>query len=192
MSRFGTRYADGHYDRCQTEDCIEVATHSYTDASNARTVHCFPHAQQCVRGETRFGWMAPRVPVSDPDEVLRKLQEVVAKIRDDETARTLDAYLELETVTDAFESLDEWLSKGGALPRAWQHNRCQGSTQFGDLTSPSDFRLGDYVGVRPGTDAWLQGERWGHVDLISDATVHVRMERSGDVIVFHPQHLRRV
>jgi hypothetical protein len=58
----------------------------------------------------------------DPDEALKQIREVVSKIRNDETARTLDAYAELETITDAFEALDDWLSSGGFLPKDWAYS----------------------------------------------------------------------
>lgn len=55
----------------------------------------------------------------DPNAALAEIRRVIALIRDDETARTLDAFQELEAVTDAAEALDESLSNGGALPEAW-------------------------------------------------------------------------
>jgi hypothetical protein len=56
----------------------------------------------------------------DPNEALATIRKVVAKIRNDETAATLDAFMELETITDAFEALDEWLTRGGFPPVDWR------------------------------------------------------------------------
>lgn len=56
----------------------------------------------------------------DPDANLREQREIVARMRDDETARTLDAFSELERLTDLVETLDEWLSTAGHLPREWE------------------------------------------------------------------------
>ena len=46
----------------------------------------------------------------DPDETLRRLRELVR-------ANNYDDY---ENILEHFDALDEWLSKGGFLPRAWR------------------------------------------------------------------------
>lgn len=57
----------------------------------------------------------------DPNEALRRIRGVVQRIGDDASARTLDAFSELEEITDAAQALDEWLSKGGFLPDGWRN-----------------------------------------------------------------------
>lgn len=56
----------------------------------------------------------------DPNAILAQIRAVINLVRDDETARTLDAYAELEKITDEAEALDEWLSGGGFLPTEWE------------------------------------------------------------------------
>jgi hypothetical protein len=54
----------------------------------------------------------------DPDQALKDLRDAFQII--DTTHlfnETLDAY---HTVRDSSQALDEWLSKGGFLPKAWQ------------------------------------------------------------------------
>lgn len=54
----------------------------------------------------------------DPNEALRRLREALAQwhLRGD-MAGALDA---AATIADQAHALDEWLSKGGFLPRAWE------------------------------------------------------------------------
>jgi hypothetical protein len=51
--------------------------------------------------------VTPYVSPDDAARPARVIREVIAKIRDDETARTLDAFQELEAITDACEELAE-------------------------------------------------------------------------------------
>lgn len=54
----------------------------------------------------------------DPNETLRQLRDVLGfgahVINFDEAKRVIDA------VSENFEALDEWLSKGGFLPTDWE------------------------------------------------------------------------
>jgi hypothetical protein len=60
----------------------------------------------------------------DPDEALRVLRELMPLIRTDyriEAAamgEPAEPYSE-DIAADAFEALDEWLSRGGVPPEAW-------------------------------------------------------------------------
>lgn len=59
----------------------------------------------------------------DPDEVLKKLREAVDKFEqeadpDGGANPAMDAAADIAL---RFAVLDEWLSKGGFLPRAWRH-----------------------------------------------------------------------
>lgn len=58
----------------------------------------------------------------DPNETLERLRMAVRAFRacNDEFDRHWD---HPETLVDAAEALDEWLSKGGFLPEAWQDLR---------------------------------------------------------------------
>jgi hypothetical protein len=54
----------------------------------------------------------------DPDAALARLRELLAPaavdaLGDDETSAVLDE------VCDLFDGLDNWISKGGVLPKAW-------------------------------------------------------------------------
>lgn len=51
----------------------------------------------------------------DPDEALRQLREAIATLNQDDHRREIAA----EQVVDHFQALDEWLSRGGFLPKAW-------------------------------------------------------------------------
>jgi hypothetical protein len=52
----------------------------------------------------------------DPDEALRKAQELVVAIIHDEKPTEENA----NALAEAFSALDGWLSAGGFLPRAWR------------------------------------------------------------------------
>lgn len=54
----------------------------------------------------------------DPDETLSMIRDLAKQVRaaaDDELAASYGSEL-----ADAIEILDEWLSKGGFLPDAWE------------------------------------------------------------------------
>lgn len=50
------------------------------------------------------------------------------------------------------------------------------------------FAKGDRVGTHPGTDAWMQGHRWGIVRKIGRKLVHVAMD-TGVVLKLSPRNL---
>lgn len=50
----------------------------------------------------------------DPDETLRQLRDLFGEHDKDPTLS------ELRDAMDLFESLDDWLSRGGFLPSAWE------------------------------------------------------------------------
>ena len=54
------------------------------------------------------------------------------------------------------------------------------------------FMVGQRVESRPGCDCWMRGDRYGTVEKIGSAFVHVRMDRSGRVLKFHPANLTGV
>jgi hypothetical protein len=51
----------------------------------------------------------------DPDECLRTIREIVQRINDDDHLES-----DLGELSDAFEALDGWLSRGGFLPDDWK------------------------------------------------------------------------
>lgn len=56
----------------------------------------------------------------DPNEALRMIREAVELMR--ETPNTIadaDTYERVHRLMDSVEALDEWLSRGGFLPDAW-------------------------------------------------------------------------
>jgi hypothetical protein len=53
----------------------------------------------------------------DPNETLRIIRAAVRDVRQDESSKTVDQLL--EELVHGFESLDDWIGKGGFLPKAW-------------------------------------------------------------------------
>lgn len=57
----------------------------------------------------------------DPNETLKRLREIVSEFREDSDGEMdLDA---MSDMVDHFEALDEWIAKGGFLPKAWNQWR---------------------------------------------------------------------
>lgn len=54
------------------------------------------------------------------------------------------------------------------------------------------FTVGQRVQAHPGTDAWMRGDRFGTVERIGRAYVHVHMDASHELIAFHPVNLERI
>ena len=54
----------------------------------------------------------------DPNEALKNARALAAAILKD--GETWDSATRAEELANAFEALDEWLSKGGFLPEAWK------------------------------------------------------------------------
>lgn len=57
----------------------------------------------------------------DPNETLRLLRLTVAQMRADEHPDIRKAHA--DEIAEYFDALDEWLSRGGFLPEAWEANR---------------------------------------------------------------------
>jgi hypothetical protein len=62
----------------------------------------------------------------DPDETLKQLRALASKLKhvqqtDDEDNFLPDQADLAQEYADLFSALDEWLSKGGFLPKAWAH-----------------------------------------------------------------------
>jgi hypothetical protein len=53
----------------------------------------------------------------DPEQALKDGRAVCREWLDDDDKG--DVFDQMQRLVDAFEALDQWLSKGGALPRAW-------------------------------------------------------------------------
>ena len=67
----------------------------------------------------------------DPNETLRKIREAARDVRlaldsyandTDPLTRAFALAASSDSLADATEALDEWLSKGGFLPSAWQRS----------------------------------------------------------------------
>lgn len=54
------------------------------------------------------------------------------------------------------------------------------------------FVIGQRVQAHPNTDAWMRGDRFGTVERVGRAYVHVRMDRSECLIAFHAFDLLEV
>lgn len=57
----------------------------------------------------------------DPNEALSQLRKAIKVANDEWTSERL-TYDALWAVFEAAEALDEWISKGGFLPRDWDMN----------------------------------------------------------------------
>jgi hypothetical protein len=79
---------------------------------------------QCLLSLPPLGKGEPQEsPDMDPDEALRCARLFLGQARkaeDRETGDLTDALDALERLSDAFEALDDWISKGGCLPNAWR------------------------------------------------------------------------
>lgn len=56
----------------------------------------------------------------DPDVTLADIRALCADMPDSETTSAADMGAHLAALIDSVEALDEWLSRGGFLPAAWQ------------------------------------------------------------------------
>lgn len=56
----------------------------------------------------------------DPDAALTNARSALAAIRAGEDSQGELMTDALDDLADAFEALDQWLTKGGFLPRAWR------------------------------------------------------------------------
>jgi hypothetical protein len=53
----------------------------------------------------------------------------------------------------------------------------------------ADFRVGQRIECHPATNAWIFGDRCGEVVKVGRKLVHVRMDRSGRTLRFHPRNI---
>jgi hypothetical protein len=53
----------------------------------------------------------------EPNVALNNARHALAAYREPQDAG--DLFDAIETLADAFEALDEWITKGGVLPREW-------------------------------------------------------------------------
>lgn len=56
----------------------------------------------------------------DPNETLRMLRAAIRQSHQSSADRMVTELEALESVRDYAEALDEWLSRGGFLPSAWE------------------------------------------------------------------------
>ncbi len=57
----------------------------------------------------------------DPNATLATLRNAIIQMDAAESSADLSYQIAAEELRDAAEALDDWLSKGGFLPDAWQH-----------------------------------------------------------------------
>jgi hypothetical protein len=57
---------------------------------------------------------------------------------------------------------------------------------------PPPFIAGQRVSAHPATSAFMKGDRYGVVERVGRALVHVRMNRSGRLLSFHPANLEPI
>ena len=51
------------------------------------------------------------------------------------------------------------------------------------------FTVGQRVESSPSTSAWMMGDRYGTVERVGRTLVHIRMDKSGRLLAFHPCNL---
>lgn len=56
----------------------------------------------------------------------------------------------------------------------------------------TDIKAGQRIQLRPATDAWMQGDRYGEVVRVGKSIVHAKMDRSKRVRRFHPESILEV
>jgi hypothetical protein len=62
----------------------------------------------------------------DPTQYLKEIREMVSELlkRDNSDPRQLDASIsDMEDLVPAIDALDQWLIRGGFLPKQWEENR---------------------------------------------------------------------
>jgi len=64
----------------------------------------------------------------DPNETLRTMREAIARY--DNAIKLVDADDAASDVLDAARALDEWLSHGGFLPKAWKDSLSRPGESF--------------------------------------------------------------
>ena len=57
------------------------------------------------------------------------------------------------------------------------------------MSLTAGFEPGNVVQAHPATDAWMSGDRYGVVVKVGRLRVHVKMDRSGRTLRFHPENL---
>ena len=58
----------------------------------------------------------------------------------------------------------------------------------------ADYRIGMRAELHPATDAWMRGDRYGDIVLVSKdgQTFRIRMDRSGKTLTVSERNLARV
>jgi hypothetical protein len=62
----------------------------------------------------------------DPTQCLKEIREMVAELlkRDNSDPRQLDASIsDMEDLVPAIAALDQWLTRGGFLPKQWEYKK---------------------------------------------------------------------
>jgi hypothetical protein len=62
----------------------------------------------------------------DPDEALNKLRSILRELEERLETGFTNAEDDVSTLIDVFQGLDDWLKKGGFLPKDWE--RTAGAT----------------------------------------------------------------
>lgn len=104
----------------------------------------------------------------DPNAALAEIRKLVERASDLESFPRPDPAELLTELAEAVEGLDEWLSKGGFLPTAWELNRttvfeltrAQASELIADLNWSSREGRRMRVAVDAGQFKWDAGNGW--------------------------------
>lgn len=115
----------------------------------------------------------------DPNETLRMLHAAFLRLD-----ASPDGFALAECaaqVSELFESLDEWLSKGGFLPDAWDHSARQAEPEpdAGRVIHDSDF----WATGRPGKPAEVRyhsSDDMDELDVAEPVAVAIRLDGSVD------------
>lgn len=54
------------------------------------------------------------------------------------------------------------------------------------------YSVKDRVQIHPATDRWMRGDRYGEIERVTKTRLHVRMDRSKQLVTFHPDNILEI
>lgn len=54
------------------------------------------------------------------------------------------------------------------------------------------YSVKDRVQIHPATDRWMRGDRYGEIERVTKTRLHVRMDKSKQLVTFHPDNILEV
>lgn len=59
-------------------------------------------------------------------------------------------------------------------------------------TITAGYSVKDRVQIHPATDRWTRGDRYGEIERVTKTRLHVRMDRSKQLVTFHPDNILEI